>query len=96
MADLVVELQYMSVMIYLIASICVLYRQPTNSKHKSDAPEFEELVSSIQTLLKDVHQIFTSVETLIYPIQVIKITTIINPQSTAAFKHFIKNFYLQF
>ena len=29
--------------------LCILYRQPTNQKHESDAPEFFELMSSIQT-----------------------------------------------
>lgn len=27
--------------------LCVIYRQPTNSSHKSDAPEFIELVSAL-------------------------------------------------
>ena len=29
--------------------LCIVYRQPTNMKHKSDAPEFIEMISSIQS-----------------------------------------------
>ena len=33
--------------LYLI--LCMIYRQPTNNNHKSDAPEFSELIFSIQS-----------------------------------------------
>ena len=34
--------------------LCVLYRQPTNATHKSDAPEFMELTSSIKAKIDSI------------------------------------------
>ena len=32
--------------------LCIIYRQPTNVKHKSDAPEFMELINSVQSKIE--------------------------------------------